>query len=73
MTGPLTPEEVQSAADKFFPLFEIVAEKMPENSSVQDTLDVMENVCKLAQSLREQEVEGSFPFGFYKKKKDGDS
>ena len=45
---------------------------MPENSSVQDTLDVMENVCKLSQSLREKEVEGSFPLVSIKKK-DGDS
>ena len=73
MKEPLTPEEVQAASDQFFPLFDIVHSQMPEDATITDTLDVMENVCKLAQSLREREVEGSFPFGFYKRKKDGDS
>ena len=39
---PLTPEEVQTAADQFFPLFDIVNRSMPENASVEDTLKVME-------------------------------
>ena len=49
---PLTPEEVQKAAEQFFPLFEIVNKCMPEGSKTEDTLKVMETVCTLAQKLR---------------------
>ena len=63
---PLTPEEVAEAADKFFPLFDIVHRQMPENSNVEDTLKVMESVCGLAQKLRMQ-ADTHAPFGFNKK------
>ena len=49
---PLTPEEVKEAADKFFPLFDIVHRSMPENCTVEDSLKVMESVCTLAHKLR---------------------
>ena len=62
---PLTPEEVQTAADQFFPLFDIVHRSMPENASVEDTLKVMESVCSLAHKLRASD--DSQPFGFNKK------
>ena len=42
---PLTPDEVQVAAEQFFPLFEIVLNRMPANSTTEDTLKVMETVC----------------------------
>jgi hypothetical protein len=67
---PLTPEEVQAASDKFFPLFDIIHRQMPEDASVCDTLDVMENVCKLAQAARANEPVTDFPFGFKKKDKE---
>ena len=63
---PLSPEEVQTAAEKFFPLVDIVHRNMPENSKVEDTLRVMESVCGLAHKLRAQEETGG-PFGFNKK------
>ena len=53
-TKPLTPEEVAEAAEKFFPLFDIVHRQMPENSNVEDTLKVMESVCGLAHKLSVQ-------------------
>ena len=59
---PLTPEEVQEAADKFFPLFTIVLKDMPKGSSTEDTLKVMETVCKLAHKQREQKKLESFGF-----------
>ena len=63
---PLTPEEVQAAADKFFPLFDIILKNMPEGSKTEDCLSVMASVCELARSSRaEKESEG--PFGFNKK------
>ena len=63
---PLTPEEVQAAADKFFPLFDIILKNMPEGSKTEDCLKVMESVCGLAQKMRlEKDSDG--PFGFNKK------
>jgi len=67
---PLSPEEVQAAADRFFPLFDIILRNMPENSKVEDCLKVMESVCTLAHKLRLEEEEGKLPFGFNKKTND---
>ena len=67
---PLTPEEVQEAADKFFPLFKIVHGNMPEGSKTEDTLKVMESVCTLAHKLRSQKEEKT-TLGFNKKTNDG--
>ena len=61
---PLTPEEVQAAAEQFFPLFEIVRNHMPANSTTEDTLKVMETVCTLAHKLRTEE--DKLKFGFNK-------
>jgi hypothetical protein len=70
-TKPLTPEEVAEAAEKFFPLFDIVHRQMPENSNVEDTLKVMESVCSLAHKLRmESDNDSAGPFGFNKKTKE---
>jgi hypothetical protein len=62
---PLSPEEVQKAAEQFFPLFDIVRTRMPEGSKTEDTLKVMETVCTLAQKLRIEEEKSEF--GFNKK------
>jgi len=59
----LSAEEVTAAADLFFPLFNIVRERMPENSNVEDALKVMENVCQVAIKLR---TEKENPMGFNK-------
>ena len=70
---PLTPEEVAEAAEKFFPLFDIVHRQMPENSNVEDTLIVMESVCGLAHKLRMQsDNDKTGPFGFNKKVEDNE-
>ena len=67
-TDPLTTEEVQAAADRFFPLFNIVRLNMPEGSSTEDSLKVMENVCGLAHKMRaEKKNEKDEKFGFNKK------
>tara|TARA_R100001443_G_scaffold60261_2_gene70649 strand:- start:834 stop:1061 length:228 start_codon:yes stop_codon:yes gene_type:complete len=68
-TDPLTPEEMQTAANQFFPLLKIVKEQMPEESSTEDTLKVMEHVAKLAQKLRSNKKEEAREalFGFNKK------
>ncbi len=70
--APLTAEEINEAADTFFPLFEIVLDRMPEGAKIDDCLKVMENVASLAQKKRaekrEEEVKGKF--GFNKKEDD---
>ncbi len=68
---PLTPEEVQKAAEQFFPLFDIVRTRMPEGSKTEDTLKVMETVCTLAQKLRLEEEKSEF--GFNKKVQTSDT
>jgi hypothetical protein len=66
-TKPLTTEEVTEAAEQFFPLFDIVRNQMPVESTIEDTLKVMETVCNLAQKLRVQKELEVQPFGFNKK------
>jgi len=68
---PLTPEEVTQASEQFFPLFEIVRSRMPENSTIEDTLKVMESVCGLAHKLRIEEEK--IKFGFNKNETDSES
>lgn len=69
---PLTPEEVTKASEQFFPLFEIVRNNMPTNSTTEDTLKVMETVCALAQKLRVQEEKIKFGFNKDETKTDTD-
>ena len=66
-TKPLTVEEVEEAAEFFFPLFDIVRNQMPVEATIEDTLKVMETVCTLAQKLRAQKEIETQPFGFNKK------
>ena len=66
--APLTSEEIIEAADIFFPLFNIVDERMPERASTEDTLKVMESVAKLAQKerVKKREEAAKLKFGFNK-------
>lgn len=68
-TDPLTVEEVTQASDAFFPLFEVVMNRMPNDSKIEDTLRIMESVCGLAHKLRSKDLEEAKdgPFGFNKK------
>ncbi len=70
--APLTAEEITEASDTFFPLFDIVHKRMPECSTVEDTLKVMENIAKLAQKSRseQREKEVKEKFGFNKQTED---
>jgi len=78
LSKPLTLEEVQEATDIFLPLFEEVHDRLKlasgnlRSPSIEDTLKVMEHVCKLAQQQRVQSKLEAGPFGFNKEKKDGD-
>ena len=67
--APLTSEEITEAANIFFPLFNIVDERMPDSASTEDTLKVMESVAKLAQKERTTKREEAIKlkFGFNQK------
>ena len=66
--APLTSEEITEAADIFFPLFNIVDERMTECASTEDNLKVMESVAKLAQKerVKKREEAAKLKFGFNK-------
>jgi hypothetical protein len=68
---PLSTEEVQAAADRFFPLFDVILSNMPEGSKTEDSLKVMETVCNLAHKMREDTEVKSSPLGFNKNKEHG--
>ena len=65
---PLTQEEMENAADVFFPLFNVVHSRMPEGSTTEDTLKIMESVAKLGHKFRadKKEEEKALKFGFNK-------
>ena len=67
-SDPLTLEEVTDAANIFFPLFNEVHSRMPESSTTEDTLKVMEAVAKLGHKNRAEKLlkEKSLAFGFNK-------
>ena len=65
---PLTLEELTAAANIFFPLFNEVHTRMPDGSTTEDTLKVMESVAKLGHKTRADKAlkEKSLAFGFNK-------
>ena len=65
---PLTLKEIKEAADVFFPLFTEVDSRMPEGSTTEDTLKVMEGIAKLAHKQRADKAdkEKELKFGFNK-------
>ena len=67
-TDPLTLEEMKEAATMFIERFSIVNDLMPDGSTTEDSLKVMENVAKLGHKLRadKAEEERLERFGFVK-------
>ena len=65
---PLTIEEMTEAAEIFMPLFNVVHLRMPQGSTTEDTLRVMESVAKLGHKKRADKLldEKSLAFGFNK-------
>lgn len=45
---PLTLEELKELSDKWFPLFEEVHGRLPEGTSIDETLKVMDKLAQLA-------------------------
>ena len=44
---PLTPEEIKEASDLFFEAFDIVSTRMPQGSTIEDTIKCMEHILSL--------------------------
>jgi len=64
---PLSTDEIRKAADLFFESFSVVRNGMPDGSTTEDTLKVMEYVAKLATQMRsDKEREKLDKFGFSK-------
>ena len=72
---PLTIEEMTAAADIFMPLFNVVHLRMPQGSTTEDTLKVMETVAKLGHKNRADRLmkEKEIKFGFNKEEENADS
>lgn len=68
-TEPLTREEVATAAELFFELFDVVLDQAPSNTSIEEALKMSESIFNLAHKLRSigAEVDASAKFGFNKK------
>lgn len=61
---PLSLEELTEAGDIFFSRFNIISERMPQSSTIEDTLKVMEKVLKLGHhQRRKKEKLREFGFG----------
>lgn len=66
---PLTLEEMEEAADIFFPLFDVVWHKIKNRGgTTEDALKVMESIAKLGHKLRADKAdeEKAINFGFNK-------
>ncbi len=66
----LTLEDYQKAGETFWPKYWYIAKELGEDSKPEDILKVMEAVGGLALKLALEDKDG--PFGFNKKKEDGD-
>ena len=68
-TDPLTIEEVTKAADIFFPLYEVVSDRLPEEATTEDAIKLCETIFGYAHKLRALDLDekATAPFGFNKK------
>ena len=67
-TDPLTVEEVTTASELFFELFDVVLSKAPSDTSIKDAILLSESIFGYAHKLRaiKREEDASAPFGFNK-------
>lgn len=72
-TDPLNKDEMQEAAEIFFPLFNVIHSRMPDTATTEDTLKVMEAVAKLGHKQRSDKKNSIGPFGFNKNKEDNET
>ena len=74
-SDPLTIDEMEEAAGTFFPLLNVVHSRMPNGSTIEDCLKVMETVAKLGHKNRADRLmkEKEIKFGFNKEEENADS
>ena len=67
-TDPLTAAEVEAAAESFFELFDVVLDKAPEGTSIEDAIKLSESVFTYAHKRRSIDAQGDTfaSFGFNK-------
>ena len=67
-TDPLSPAEVEAAADCFFELFDVVLSRAPEGTSIEDAIKLSESIFTYAHKRRTitKELYAPAPFGFNK-------
>lgn len=67
-TDPLTPQEVATAAEIFFELFDEVLDRCPGETSIEDAIKLSESIFAYAHKLRAISAEENAlaPFGFNK-------
>ena len=68
-TDPLSPAEVEAAADCFFELFDVVLSRAPEGTSIEDAIKLSESIFAYAHKSRALAKEEGItaPFGFNRK------
>ena len=68
-TDPISPAEVEKAAEHFFELFDIVLSKAPEGTSIEDAIKLSESIFAYAHKRRALDIDADapVPFGFNKK------
>jgi len=66
----ITLEEYEKAGEEFFPKYEFVASKLPEDTKPEQVLKVMEALAGVAMKNRVDDKLA--PFGFNKEKKNAD-
>ena len=62
----LTLEELQGLADKWFPLFNEVHDRLPDGASVEETLKVMEKLAELAGAELKEKEQKDRQYFFYR-------
>lgn len=62
----LTLEELQGLADKWFPLFNEVHDRLPDGTSVEETLKVMEKLAELAGAELKEKEQKDRQYFFYR-------
>ena len=68
-TDPLSPAEVEAAADCYFELSDVVLSRAPEGTSIEDAIKLSESIFAYAHKRRALAKEEGItaPFGFNKK------
>ena len=63
---PITHEELKELCDKWFPLFNEVHSRLPEGTTVDEALKVMESLSKLAGAKVTEKEREAAKFFYYR-------